>query len=100
MRKVRAVSYTHLYSYHVRDFSDNYRGYSDLNDYLCGKKQEQKNSTSQVQEIKDVYKRQDQPKSPNDTYTLSAFSIMPKSMDTLGHAGKFSSMNAFSLSVA
>ena len=40
------------YSYHVRDFSDNYRGYSDLNDYLCGKKQEQKNSTSQVQEIK------------------------------------------------
>lgn len=40
------------YSYHVRDFSDNYRGYSDLNDYLCGKKQEQKNSTYQAQEIK------------------------------------------------
>ena len=40
------------YSYHVRDFSDNYRGYSDLNDYLCGRKQEQKNSTSQAQEIK------------------------------------------------
>ena len=37
---------------------------------------------------------------PNDTYTLSAFSIIPKSMDTLGHAGKFSSINAFSLSVA
>ena len=28
------------YSYRVRDFSDNYRGYSDLNDYLCGRKQE------------------------------------------------------------
>ena len=27
------------YSYHVRDFSHNYRGYSDLNDYLCGRKQ-------------------------------------------------------------
>ena len=40
------------YSYRVRDFSHNYRGYSDLNDYLCGKKQEQKNSTSQAQEIK------------------------------------------------
>ena len=36
----------------MRDFSDNYRGYSDLNDYLCGRKQEQKNSTSQAQEIK------------------------------------------------
>ena len=40
------------YTYRVRDFSDNYRGYSDLNDYLCGRKQEQKNSTSQAQEIK------------------------------------------------
>ncbi|WP_289202828.1 toprim domain-containing protein, partial [Bacteroides acidifaciens] len=40
------------YSYCVRDFSDNYRGYSDLNDYLCGRKQEQKNSTYQAQEIK------------------------------------------------
>ena len=40
------------YSYRVRDFSDNYRGYSDLNDYLCGRKQEQKNSTSQAQEVK------------------------------------------------
>ena len=40
------------YSYRVRDFSGNYRGYSDLNDYLCGRKQEQKNSTSQAQEIK------------------------------------------------
>ena len=40
------------YSYRVRDFSHNYRGYSDLNDYLCGRKQEQKNSTSQAQEIK------------------------------------------------
>ena len=40
------------YSYRVRDFSDNYRGYSDLNDYLCGRKQEQKNSASQTQEIK------------------------------------------------
>ena len=39
------------YSYRVRDFSDNYRGYSDLNDYLCGRKQEQKNIASQVQEI-------------------------------------------------
>ena len=28
------------YSYRVRDFSHNYRGYSDLNDYLCGRKQE------------------------------------------------------------
>lgn len=27
------------YSYRVRDFSHNYRGYSDLNDYLCGRKQ-------------------------------------------------------------
>ena len=40
------------YSYRVRDFSDNYRGYSDLNDYLCGRKLEQKNSASQAQEIK------------------------------------------------
>ena len=40
------------YSYRVRDFSDNYRGYSDLNDYLCGRKQEQKNAASQVQETK------------------------------------------------
>ena len=40
------------YSYHVRDFSHNYRGYSDLNDYLCGRKQEQKNIASQVQERK------------------------------------------------
>ena len=30
------------YPYRVRDFSHNYRGYSDLNDYLCGRKQEQK----------------------------------------------------------
>lgn len=40
------------YSYRVRDFSHNYRGYSDLNDYLCGRKQEQKNAASQVQETK------------------------------------------------
>ena len=40
------------YPYRVRDFSHNYRGYSDLNDYLCGRKQEQKNAASQVQEIK------------------------------------------------
>ena len=40
------------YSYHVRDFSHNYRGYSDLNDYLCGRKQEQKNAASQTQETK------------------------------------------------
>lgn len=29
------------YSYRVRDFSHEYRGYADLNDYLCGKRQEQ-----------------------------------------------------------
>ena len=40
------------YSYRVRDFSHNYRGYSDLNDYLCGRKQERKNAASQVQETK------------------------------------------------
>ncbi|WP_301818975.1 toprim domain-containing protein, partial [Bacteroides congonensis] len=40
------------YSYRVRDFSHNYRGYSDLNDYLCGRKQEQKNAASQTQETK------------------------------------------------
>ena len=28
------------------------RGYSDWNDYLCGRKQEQKNAASQVQETK------------------------------------------------
>lgn len=28
------------YSYRVRDFSGNYNGYKDLNDYLCGKRQE------------------------------------------------------------
>ena len=39
-------------SYRVRDFSHNYRGYSDLNDYLCDRKQEQKNAASQVQETK------------------------------------------------
>ena len=33
------------YSYRVRDFSHNYREYSDLNDYLCGRKQEQKKRT-------------------------------------------------------
>ena len=27
------------YSYRVRDFSGNYNGYKDLNDYLCGKRQ-------------------------------------------------------------
>src|SRR5699024_4498780 len=43
--------------------------------------------------------KSDQPKSPNDTYTLSAFSMMPKSMETLGQAGKFSSMNCFSWTV-
>ncbi|WP_419083099.1 toprim domain-containing protein [Phocaeicola sp.] len=43
---------TSEYSYRVRDFSHNYRGYSDLNDYLCGRKQEQKNSASQAQEMK------------------------------------------------
>ena len=47
-----SLSNTYEYSYRVRDFSGNYRGYSDLNDYLCGRKQEQKNSTSQAQEIK------------------------------------------------
>lgn len=36
------------YSYRVRDFSHNYRGYSDLNDYLCGRKQEQKNGQNPV----------------------------------------------------
>lgn len=36
------------YSYRVRDFSYNYRGYSDLNDYLCGRKQEQKNGQNPV----------------------------------------------------
>lgn len=35
------------YSYHVRDFSHNYREYADLNDYLCGKKQEQVVNLSQ-----------------------------------------------------
>ena len=40
------------YSYHVHDYSHNYRGYSDLNDYLCGKKQGQKNEASQVQGMK------------------------------------------------
>ena len=38
------------FSYRARDFSHNYRGYADLNDYLCGRKQEQKNSASQTQE--------------------------------------------------
>ena len=35
------------YSYRVRDFSRNYQGYADLNDYLCGKKQEQTSNLSQ-----------------------------------------------------
>lgn len=35
------------YSYRVRDFSHDYRGYADLNDYLCGKKQEQALDLSQ-----------------------------------------------------
>lgn len=29
-----------VYSYRVLDFSGNYNGYKDLNDYLCGKRQE------------------------------------------------------------
>ena len=41
IRATQAI--TAEYSYRVRDFSHNYRGYSDLNDYLCGRKQEQKN---------------------------------------------------------
>ena len=40
------------YSYRVRDFSDNYRGYSDLNDYLCGRKQEQKNASCPTRSCK------------------------------------------------
>ena len=40
------------FSYRARDFSHNYRGYADLNDYLCGRKQEHKNKASQVQETK------------------------------------------------
>ena len=35
------------YSYRVRDFSHNYQGYADLNDYLCSKKQEQTSNLSQ-----------------------------------------------------
>ena len=35
--------YERIHCYRVRDFSHNYREYSDLNDYLCGRKQEQKN---------------------------------------------------------
>ena len=41
LRATQAI--TAEYSYRVRDFSHNYREYSDLNDYLCGRKQEQKN---------------------------------------------------------
>ena len=41
IRATQAI--TAEYSYRVRDFSHNYREYSDLNDYLCGRKQEQKN---------------------------------------------------------
>lgn len=41
IRETQAI--TAEYSYRVRDFSHNYREYSDLNDYLCGRKQEQKN---------------------------------------------------------
>ena len=40
---MNASTVTAEYSYRVRDFSHNYREYSDLNDYLCGRKQEQKN---------------------------------------------------------
>lgn len=41
IRATQAI--TAEYSYRLRDFSHNYREYSDLNDYLCGRKQEQKN---------------------------------------------------------
>lgn len=44
-KATRAISLE--YSYHVHDYSHNYRGYSDLNDYLCGKKQEQATDLSQ-----------------------------------------------------
>ena len=40
------------YTWRVRDFSHNYRGYSDLNDYLCGRKQEQKNGQNPARERK------------------------------------------------
>ena len=40
------------YTWRVRDFSHNYRGYSDLNDYLCGRKQEQKNGQNRARERK------------------------------------------------
>lgn len=40
------------YTWRVRDFSHNYREYSDLNDYLCGRKQEQKNGQNPARERK------------------------------------------------
>ena len=40
------------YPHRVRDFSHNYRGYSDLNDYLCGRKQERKNASCPTRSCK------------------------------------------------
>lgn len=50
------------YSYRVRDFSHNYQGYADLNDYLCGKKQEQTSNLSQQE--KQVLQSEQQEQEP------------------------------------
>ncbi|WP_336616665.1 toprim domain-containing protein [Bacteroides acidifaciens] len=48
------------YSYRVRDFSHNYQGYADLNDYLCGKKQEQTSNLSQQEKQVQQSEQQEQ----------------------------------------
>lgn len=48
------------YSCRVRDFSHNYQGYADLNDYLCGKKQEQTSNLSQQEKQVQQSEQQEQ----------------------------------------
>lgn len=66
------------YSYRVRDFSHNYRGYSDLNDYLCGRKQEQKTKPAKCR------KRSRKPDNvpPQDKREAGAFN--PAGLSTAG----------------
>ena len=52
------------YSFHVRDFSCNYRGYADLNDYLCGKRQEQALDLSQQDKQSRSSEQQEQEQEP------------------------------------
>ena len=66
------------YSYRVRDFSHNYRGYSDLNDYLCGRSRNRKTKPAKCR------KRSRKPDNvpPQDKREVGAFN--PAGLSTAG----------------